>query len=848
MTAAAAGSNPPAVPHFRADREYHLGNELGHGASGRVFECTCTDSDETFAVKVVDMRHLRLSGGTDRVLKNLRREVKILKSLPTHANIVRMVDSLEKDEFFYLVLELVSGGDLFSALMHRAGPRPRLLEKEAAFVFSQLLEGLAFLHGRGVVHRDLKLENILIASETRDGPYVLYRVKITDFGLSKAIGSGLIEAHHSVVGTRRYAAPEILTGGTYDFRVDLWSLGVVLYILLVGRYPHDKPTIVKQDFIEDVVARVDCGTTAKTILDGLLRLDPTRRYSLDRLKEFRWKGEESRGSRLQNLSDDTPASHLPSQLSYLQTKSLFGSGSQEWIPPPGAPGDTPEADSSGLSPADDAYRAPPTRQASILMPSASSILGLAEVVVSEEEDMDNEDGLQGRLASSASLLGDPTASSVVAGRERPPLPRRRKKKHDAGDAYEPPQPPDFRAARSECEDEQPLDSADDQEMAPVPRGEQQSTTSPDARPVVPTPPPPAALPPLPPRPPPAVPLEELAAAMEASVRESVAKQEARTSLNNVHVTDNEVLVHIVIPDRFAGSLLGKAGAKLRQVKAATGCNAWMTPRDGNSNRSLVLVGNSGNNVAAQRMFVEMLSQELAANGLALQDITVVLFLPAPKVGYVVGKSGSGLLHIHQASATKVNVLREEMDGKRLCTIVGTFDNVLIAERLIFEMIGQPLPAAASQRGQQEGLPPPAVAGVPAPQRGPAPVPQSAACAPATVTAAINSSAGSSGKKQAVISPITTVPLASIGPPNPRKRPRTTDGGGEAPYPGAPPVPPESHSGEARARTGDESSAPKKHHVQQIHGRHVASSSQAETSNRSSPAVAPKPHSKPLSRP
>eukprot|EP00971_Amphidinium_carterae_P150718 2988289-Amphidinium_carterae.1 len=98
----------------------------------------------------------------------------------------------------------------------------------------------------------------------------------------------------------------------------------------------------------------------------------------------------------------------------------------------------------------------------------------------------------------------------------------------------------------------------------------------------------------------------------------------------------------------------------------------------------------------------------------VQDITIVLFLPAPKVGYVVGKSGSGLLHIHQASATKVNVLREdlesvvkkmrgighrvvarpdigrppqEMDGKRLCTIVGTFDNVLIAERLIFEMIG-----------------------------------------------------------------------------------------------------------------------------------------------------------------
>mmetsp|Transcript_24023 Transcript_24023/g.55465 ORF Transcript_24023/g.55465 Transcript_24023/m.55465 type:complete len:806 (-) Transcript_24023:2-2419(-) len=776
--AAAAGSNPPSVPHFRADREYHLGNELGHGASGRVFECTCTDSDETFAVKVVDMRHLRLSGGTDRVLKNLRREVKILKSLPTHANIVRMIDSLEKDEFFYLVLELVGGGDLFSALMHRAGPRPRLLEKEAAFVFSQLLEGLAFLHGRGVVHRDLKLENILIASETRDGQYVLYRVKITDFGLSKAIGSGLIEAHHSVVGTRRYAAPEILTGGTYDFRVDLWSLGVVLYILLVGRYPHDKPTVVKQELIEDVVSRVDCGTTAKTILDGLLRLDPTRRYSLDRLKEFRWKGEESRGSRLQNLTDDAPTSRLPSQLSSLQTKSLFGS--QEWIPPPGAPGGTPETISSGLSPVDDAAMCPPpSRQTSILMPSCSSILGLD--VIPDDEDAQRIDsgdlhetpsGLPSRLASSASLLGE-AVGSVVAGRERPPLPRRRKKKIDAGDAFvELPQLSESRGPRLECEDEQPMDLADEQDPAAAHRAEQTNTgTSPDIRPVVPPPPPPAALPQLPPPPPPAVPLEELAEAMEVLVRESVAKQEAKTSLNNVHVTDNEVLVHIVIPDRFAGSLLGKAGARLRQVKAATGCNAWMTPRDGNSNRSLVLVGNSGNNVAAQRMFVEMLSQELAANGLALQDITIVLFLPAPKVGYVVGKSGSGLLHIHQASATKVNVLREEMDGKRLCTIVGTFDNVLIAERLIFEMIGQPLPAATSQRGAQDGPPVAVVAAPAAPLRGPALGGQPTAGTPATVTAAINSAAGSGGRKQAIVSPITTVPLASSGQPNSRKRPR-----------------------------------------------------------------------------
>merc|ERR1740121_3506505 len=175
---------------------------------------------------------MKLSPHGEKARQRLQRELTILRSLPPHPRIVKMVDSLEEGDWFFLVLELVAGGDLF-------GVRRPLLEREASFVFWQLTEGLGFLHRQGVVHRDLKLENVLVASERREGPHVLYDVKISDFGLSKSIGLG--QANHSSVGTMRYAAPEVLDGRPYDFRADLWSLGVLLYVLLQGCYPDDQP-------------------------------------------------------------------------------------------------------------------------------------------------------------------------------------------------------------------------------------------------------------------------------------------------------------------------------------------------------------------------------------------------------------------------------------------------------------------------------------------------------------------------------------------------------------------------------------------------------------------------------
>ncbi|CAK8985151.1 Calcium-dependent protein kinase 7 (Calmodulin-domain protein kinase CDPK isoform 7) [Durusdinium trenchii] len=213
---------------------YRRGRELGRGASGQVFLCHKKGTEGGgFAVKAVDLRRLHLQPNAEREEKKLSREVEILKRLPPHPNIVQLIDTFEEGDWFLLVLELVGGGDLYTVLTTREPPR--LQEREASFVLSQLAEGLSFLHSQGIIHRDMKLENVLVANERRERPLVFYTVKITDFGLSKArfraanarapalraIGAGFSEAR-STVGTRPYTAPEVLREDSHDFSSDLW--------------------------------------------------------------------------------------------------------------------------------------------------------------------------------------------------------------------------------------------------------------------------------------------------------------------------------------------------------------------------------------------------------------------------------------------------------------------------------------------------------------------------------------------------------------------------------------------------------------------------------------------------
>lgn len=249
---------------------------------------------------------MRLSLSFEREQKRLRREVEILKKLPPHGNIVQLVDAFEEGDWFLLVLELMGGGDLFTVLTARRPPK--LLERETTFVLRQLADGLAFLHRQGVIHRDLKLENVLVSAARREQQFVLFCIKIADFGLSKIVGSGLSEACSSV-GTAPYAAPEVLNSSnvSHDFSSDLWCLGVLLYVLLVGTFPFDGTAPAIQDEVSQMVERrFTGGEAAKSVVCGLLQLEPSQRLSLVAIYSHEWLQNEIEIGRYEQPLEQQP--------------------------------------------------------------------------------------------------------------------------------------------------------------------------------------------------------------------------------------------------------------------------------------------------------------------------------------------------------------------------------------------------------------------------------------------------------------------------------------------------------------------------------------------------------------
>eukprot|EP00434_Breviolum_minutum_P021503 symbB.v1.2.018975.t2/scaffold1534.1/size113260/5 len=201
---------------------WRLLKRLGQGSQGRVY----VGRDETgdFAVKITQLNKKHL-------IDRFHREVEIMKLL-SHKSIVQLVSVHVEKQLAGLVLNLAEG-DLLQALSN--SERRRLKESEAKHVFKQLADGVEHMHRHQIIHRDLKLENILIHSKEELDDCKLYEVKITDFG-SSSICSGKSFAK-GPVGTPPYMAPELLHGGWHGFPVDDWSLGVSLFVMLNGYFP-----------------------------------------------------------------------------------------------------------------------------------------------------------------------------------------------------------------------------------------------------------------------------------------------------------------------------------------------------------------------------------------------------------------------------------------------------------------------------------------------------------------------------------------------------------------------------------------------------------------------------------
>ncbi|CAF1778145.1 unnamed protein product [Brassica oleracea var. botrytis] len=258
---------------------YDLGREVGRGEFGITYLCTDVNTGDKYACKSISKKKLR----TAVDIEDVRREVEIMKHMPKHPNIVSLKDAFEDDDAVHIVMELCEGGELFDRIVARG----HYTERAAAAVMKTILEVVQVCHKNGVMHRDLKPENFLFANKKETSP-----LKAIDFGLSVFFRPG--EGFNEIVGSPYYMAPEVLRRN-YGPEVDIWSAGVILYILLCGVPPFWAETeqgvaqaIIRSviDFKRDPWPRVS--ETAKDLVRKMLEPDPKKRLSAAEVLEHPW--------------------------------------------------------------------------------------------------------------------------------------------------------------------------------------------------------------------------------------------------------------------------------------------------------------------------------------------------------------------------------------------------------------------------------------------------------------------------------------------------------------------------------------------------------------------------------
>ncbi|KAF1402634.1 KCC4 kinase, partial [Thinocorus orbignyianus] len=216
--------------------------------------------------------------------KIVRTEIGVLLRL-SHPNIIKLKEIFETPTEISLVLELVTGGELFDRIVEKG----YYSERDAADAVKQILEAVAYLHANGIVHRDLKPENLLYATPAPDAP-----LKIADFGLSKIVEDQV--TMKTVCGTPGYCAPEILRGCAYGPEVDMWSLGIITYILLCGfepfydergdQYMFKRILNCEYDFVSPWWD--DVSLNAKDLVKKLIVLDPKKRLTTLQALQHPW--------------------------------------------------------------------------------------------------------------------------------------------------------------------------------------------------------------------------------------------------------------------------------------------------------------------------------------------------------------------------------------------------------------------------------------------------------------------------------------------------------------------------------------------------------------------------------
>ncbi|KAG1946905.1 serine/threonine-protein kinase DCLK3 [Pimephales promelas] len=260
------------------ERCYDMGRVVGDGNFAVVRECRVKGLDETFAMKIVDNAKLQ---GRGHMIQN---EIALLRSLE-HPRLIQLFRSHHTDTHVYLLMELVTGGDLFDAITQSG----RFTEPRAACMITDISQALEYIHNKSIAHRDIKPENLLVQ---RHGNGSL-NLKLADFGLAMVV----TEPVFTVCGTPTYVAPEILAETGYGVGVDVWAMGVILFVLLSGFPPFRSPDRNQEElfrliqkgevhFLSPYWDNVSEG--AKALVRALLEVNPNRRLTAGQTLQQDW--------------------------------------------------------------------------------------------------------------------------------------------------------------------------------------------------------------------------------------------------------------------------------------------------------------------------------------------------------------------------------------------------------------------------------------------------------------------------------------------------------------------------------------------------------------------------------
>jgi len=274
---------------------YEIKNVVGSGNYSIVNRGIHKKSDEEVALKIIEKDLV-----SDFEKENLYTEIEILRTYGDHPNIIKLKEVYEDRKRLILVLEFMKGGELLQHIRRKKF----YSEKEASIIIKKVIEAAAYLHKNGVVHRDLKPENLLFSSEDEDS-----ELKIADFGFARYIGEGSLQ---TPCGSPAYVAPEIVNEQDYNKAVDMWSIGVILYILLCGFPPFYHET-TEQIFVKIKEGQFNfpdpywskVSSAAKELVSLLLKVDPKERITAEDALLHPWIAASGGEHHLEKMGDSS---------------------------------------------------------------------------------------------------------------------------------------------------------------------------------------------------------------------------------------------------------------------------------------------------------------------------------------------------------------------------------------------------------------------------------------------------------------------------------------------------------------------------------------------------------------